>query len=239
MHKDINPLVLAVGPLNGFFPYISKTAIVYKTKNGVQDLYIGGDLSAKIKFSGIDALVLYGEAQKNLIINIENDQVSFKQKQTDPDSLGLPGKRSTLIRYRNKVILDNYFETKGELLADVFKLMKIRAMVITGTKIYSPKEFNKYTKLYHELLQLNKEISVEKGFFPSCSGCPMGCERSKIGEVGGNILVHSLVACEHAKNIYSRIGIIFSCLNVIGYDYKHEDIENLEGLVNKTTNNLS
>ena len=74
---------------------------------------------------------------------------------------------------------------------------------------------------------------IKENTFPSCSLCPMGCKKSNEGEIGGNVLLHSLVACEFAQNIYSDIGIVFSCLNVLGYDYTHEDIENLPKLIEK------
>jgi aldehyde:ferredoxin oxidoreductase len=120
------------------------------------------------------------------------------------------------------------------------KLLKknIRGMVITGTKNVSIENREKYSELFYKILERTNEITVEKDTYPSCSGCPMGCSKSRIGEIGGNTLVHSLVACTFAKNIYSNIGAVFSCLNVLGYDYTHEDIEQLPALIDEVLENL-
>ena len=67
----------------------------------------------------------------------------------------------------------------------------------------------------------------------------MGCEKSQRGEIGGNVLIHSLVSCAFATNIYSNIGVVFSCLNILGYDYTHEDIESLPTLIEQILRELS
>ena len=60
-----------------------------------------------------------------------------------------------------------------------------------------------------------------------------------MGEVGGNVLVHSLCACSYSTKIYSDVGTVFSCLNILGYDYTHEDIENLPKMVDKVLKELN
>ncbi len=63
LYKDLDPLVLSVGPLNGFFPFASKTSVVLNDSGVIEDLYIGGTLSARIKFTGIDSIVICGKAK--------------------------------------------------------------------------------------------------------------------------------------------------------------------------------
>jgi hypothetical protein len=133
-----------------------------------------------------------------------------------------------------KVISDQYFTTPENYLEKKFIEKNIKGISITGTEIYSPKNFDDYENLYEEILSRKNELGVEPGGYPSCSGCPMGCGKSKIGEIGGNILLNSLVACQYADKIYTDIGTVFSCLNSLGYGYTHEDIENLPALVEKT-----
>ncbi len=101
------------------------------------------------------------------------------------------------------------------------------------------KDWDKYKTLYAQILERANLVTVDSGFFPSCSGCPKGCSKSKDGELGGNVLLHSLVACGFAENIYSDISTIFSCLNTLGYEYTHEDIENLPLHIQEVLNNLS
>ncbi len=67
----------------------------------------------------------------------------------------------------------------------------------------------------------------------------MGCGKSRVGEIGGNVLIDSLVACQFADKIYTDIGIVFSCLNVLGYNHTHEDMENLPKLIEDTIRKLS
>ena len=260
LHKDLNPIIFSIGPLNGFFPFASKTAIILKSNNKVEDIYLGGSLSTRMKFSDLDAIVIYGKSKVPIFLDIENDKVLIKSDDTDVHSteskidallpfrdakssetfqnVGLPGKRSILKFAGEKLKLDEYFETPGTLLEEAFAEKNLIGLCTTGTKLFEPKDMEKYTLLYNLFLDKTNELTIAKGFFPSCSGCPMGCEKSKIGEVGGNILVHSLVACTFAQNIYNDVSTVFSALNVLGYQYTHEDIENLQSLVQDSLNNI-
>jgi len=239
LHKEQDPLIFSVGPLNGMFPYVSKTSVVFNLEGVIEDLYFGGYLSTRIKFTDIDSIVIYGKANEPTVLDIHNDSVSFKPGDADAGSLGLPGKRSFL-SYQNKtMVLDDYFTVPDNLLEQKFSKKGLTGMAVTGTCTFTPKNINKYKTLYKELLDKVLDLKVEKGFFPSCSGCPMGCAKSNVGEIGGNVLAHSLVACEFAENIYTDVGTVFSCLNILGYDYTHEDIENLPTLVQNALKNLS
>lgn len=237
--KDKNPIIIAVGPLNGFFPYTSKTAVVLNKNGVVEDLYIGGGLSLRIRFAGLDAIAIYGKSKEEVILEITNSQTRFLPKETKIDILGLPGKRSVLQIENNKLNLDGYFTTPENFLEKAMEEKNISSLVITGTELFKLDNFSEYQKVYEEILSKQEELSVEKNVYPSCSNCPMGCGKSKVGELGGNILVHSLVGCQFADKIYTDIGIVFSALNVLGYDYTHEDIENLPSLIEETLRNLS
>ncbi len=234
-----NPIIMAPGPLNGFFPFCSKTAVVFDDNGVTEDIYFGGRLSTRLRFAGIDALVINGKSPVPINIDITNAEVSFKSLDTDPHSLGLPGKKVTVQKNQIDVYLDDYFFTPEKLLHTGFEKRNINAIVVTGTEIYKPKEFSKYEELYHKLLNRINDININKSNNPSCGNCPLGCERSKFGEIGGNVLLHSLVACQYAEKIYADVGIVFSCLNVLGYDYSHEDIEALPHLIEKTLRDLA
>jgi len=113
--------------------------------------------------------------------------------------------------------------------------------MVNATNSFSIKNPLEYSGLYARILEkgLQENPFLEVGNRPSCSGCPLGCEKSRVGEVSGNVLVHSLVACDHMSNLYSDLGIVFSCLNVLGYDYKHEDLEQIPKLVERLWKDLS
>jgi len=227
--KQYDPIIFSIGPLNGFFPYASKTAIVINSE-AVEDLYIGGTLSTRIRFSGLDAIVLLGKSETTTVLDINNEQVTFRD---DFANYGLPGKRGVMKTTTNNLVLDDYFIAPGTLLIDKMRDKNIEGLVMTGTRTFDIKQKEKYEHLYYQILERKDELSIKQGLFPSCSGCPMGCEKSKYGDLGGNILTHSLVTCKFAERIYSNINTAFSCLNVLGYHYTHEDLENLPNLIQK------
>ncbi|HSX39771.1 MAG TPA: aldehyde ferredoxin oxidoreductase N-terminal domain-containing protein [Candidatus Saccharimonadales bacterium] len=236
---DNNPLVFAVGPLNGCFPYASKTSLVLNHDGVVEDIYLGGSLSFRIKFMGIDAIVLNNSSNDPLLLDICDGDVSFRPMQTQLDTIGLPGRRSVINFDGKKAELDDFFVAPENILEKKLYEKGVHGIVFTGSKSFPIKRTQKYDQLFQILLEKQKDMLVLKDDFPSCSGCPMGCSRSHTGEIGGNVLVHSLVACTFAEKIYSDIGIVFSCLNTLGYDYTHEDIENLPELVENVIKEFS
>lgn len=234
MYEERDPLIFAIGPLNGFFPFASKTAIVLNDSGTVEDIYLGGTLSTRLKFTGIDAVVLLGKLNEAAVVEITDTVASFKNIETDINSLGLPGKRSVLSLTKTKAFLDYEFTSHEYLLETKLAQKNIGGIVITGSEIYSPNEFSKYQEVYISVLNRKGELLVGESNKPSCSNCPAGCEKSRYGEIGGNVFVHSLVACQYAEKIYSDISTSFACLNSLGYDYTHEDLENLQHLVEET-----
>jgi aldehyde:ferredoxin oxidoreductase len=230
---DTDPIIFSVGPLNGFFPFCSKTSIVTNDRGVVEDLYIGGSLSSRISYTGLDSIVLYGKSKKPIVLDIQDEDVSFKPADTELGSLGLPGKRSTMAldETGETLLLDKYFSPPEKIAEKKLLEKNVYGISVTGSKTFEIKDAEKYEELYKKVLGQVDQVSVEKGYYPSCSGCPVGCKQSKVGEIGGNLLPHSLVACTYAEKIFSDIGIVFSCLNFLGYDYTHEDIENFPELI--------
>lgn len=238
LYANYDPLIISVGPLNGFFPFASKTCVVLSDNGVVEDLYIGGTLSTRVRFTGVDAIVITGKAEEETLLEIVNTKVSFKGIETDPDSLGLPGRRSTLDWYGPKVLLDKYFGTHEDILENKSKQKNIRTLSITGTELMKPKDFDEYQRAYSKVLARKNSLTIEESNYPSCANCPMGCMMSKSGELGGDVIAHSLVTCQFADKIFTDVGIVFSCLNALGYEYTHEDIENLPKLIQATLKNL-
>lgn len=239
MYAENDPVIFAIGPLNGLYPYASKTAVVLNNSGVVEDLYLGGSLSTRIKFAGLDAIVLLNQSETPKYLDIKSTGTHFLDTSEDIDTIGLPGRRSVITTDETRVLLDNYFTTREQFLFKKLREKQVKGLVVTGNEIWNLVNDEKYKKLYSMLLARRNELSVSPAYFPSCSGCPMGCEKSQIGEVGGNILLHSLVACTFAGNIYTDLGLIFSCLNTAGYEYTHEDIENLPMLIEETFRELT
>lgn len=232
-------VVIATGPFNGFFPFASKTAVIFENKGVLEDLYFGGTLSTRLRYAGIDAIVLMKKSVSGVILDINNEVVTFRSKDTDIQSFGLPGKKSVLSKVKGKYFLDEYFVTDETFLDDKLLSMGLEGLVITGTKTFDIENKEKYEELYKKILNKHNELLVGMDSYPSCAGCPMGCAKSRIGEIGGNVLIHSLVACKYAEPIYSDVGIIFSCLNVLGFTQTHEDIEAVPNMIQQILKDMS
>jgi len=220
MYYDKNPLIFAVGPLNGLFPFASKTAVVINNDGVIEDVYLGGSISLRIRYAGLDAIVIHGTSQEKTILDITNAGVSFKDPSEDPEALGLPGKRSVIKVDGSKILLGGYFTTPEHYLEKEFTDKNISGIVVTGTELINIKDFDKYEDLYKKILNRKDELSVLEGTYPS-------------------VLLHSLVACQYADRIYTDVGVVFSCLNALGYNYTHEDIENLPKLIEQTLRRIS
>ncbi|HAZ29345.1 TPA: hypothetical protein DCY43_01130 [candidate division WWE3 bacterium] len=239
LYKDVDPVVLSIGPLNGYFPFVSKTCFVAENEGVIEDLYIGGSLGFRLRFSGLDAIVLAGSSSEAVLLDILDGKVTFMDETADSSALGLPGKRSVLALSRGGLILDSYFEFPSGILEKKFIAKKLLGAVITGTKTFSIADIGKYTELFNQIMGEKDRIKVAPGSHPSCSGCPMGCTLSVNGEIGGNILVHSLVACGFAEDIYSNLGTVFACLSFLGYKYTHEQLETLADLFSRTLKEIA
>lgn len=238
-YKDADPVVLSVGPLSGLFPYVSKTSIVTENEGSIEDIYLGGSLASRLASSGVDSIVLLNQAKKPTLLDILNDKVTFiTENVSETRALGLPGKRSVLTVQDRVDELDGFFTTSENVLGKRLYAKNITGIVLTGSLSFDIPNLEGYSLLYSEILGRVYDIDVSMGSNPSCSGCPLGCEKSRVGEIGGSILAHCLVSCEFAKKIYSDVNIVFSCLNVLGYDYKHEDIEKVPGLVTSLLKNI-
>lgn len=234
MYEEKDPLVFAVGPLNGFFPFASKTAIVLNDGGNIEDIYIGGSLSTRIRFTDIDAFVFLGKAKEKTIINITNDKLEFLDEEQDINNLGLPGKRSILSFREGKMVVDKEFTTHEYIAETKLQQKNILGIVVTGTNTYQIENFDKYRALFKQILDRSTDISFPASDKPSCAMCPVGCDKSRFGEIGGNVLVHSLVGCQLAEKIYADISLVFACFNSLGYHYTHEDLERLPSLVEET-----
>jgi aldehyde:ferredoxin oxidoreductase len=239
LYKDLDPVVACIGPLNGFFPFASKTCFVVQNDGVMEDMYIGGGLSFRLKFSGLDALVLAGTSSENVILDITNDEVKFLDGHTDFGSLGLPGKKSILQVEADSLLLDGYFGFDSGILDKKFVAKKLAGFSLTGTQRIPILESARYMTLFRDILKQKELVTAEASNCPSCSGCPLGCDKSQTGEMGGNILVHSLVACGYTEDIYSNLGTVFACLDCLGYNYTHEQLEVLPDLFTKTLKEIS
>jgi aldehyde:ferredoxin oxidoreductase len=75
------PFVLAVGPLTGLFPLMSKTVSAFKSPyhNQYTESHAGGRSALALRFAGYDALVLQGRAATLSCLNIGHSHLEIKE----------------------------------------------------------------------------------------------------------------------------------------------------------------
>ena len=109
LYKDVDPVVLSIGPLNGYFPCVSKACFVAENEGVIEDLYIGGSLGFRLRFSGLDAIVLAGSSSEAVLLDILDGKVTFMDETADSSALGPPGKRCVLALSRGGLLLQSAF----------------------------------------------------------------------------------------------------------------------------------
>lgn len=75
------PFILAVGPLTGLFPLMSKTVSAFKSPyhNQYTESHAGGRSALALRFAGYDALVLQGRAATLSCLKISGHQLELKE----------------------------------------------------------------------------------------------------------------------------------------------------------------
>ncbi len=75
------PFILAIGPLTGLFPLMSKTVCAFKSPyhNQYTESHAGGRSALALKFAGYDALVLKGKAKQLSCVNIASRHIEIRE----------------------------------------------------------------------------------------------------------------------------------------------------------------
>jgi hypothetical protein len=124
-------------------------------------------------------------------------------------------------------LANEYFGIDEETARKLF-LGNLLGLSISGNEVLPILKEKEYKSLYLEILGRGGELDVPFDGKPSCGGCPAGCEFSNLPEQKYDlILSHCLVTCGFSARIYESVPFVFSCLNILGLPYKHEDLEAL------------
>ncbi len=231
---DEKPVVLAAGPLSGYFPYISKANLLYSSGGAVEEKFGGGTIAGLLNMVGIDAIVFTGATDKFVHVSLFNQEVTvttekeedFERRYSD---FVLTKNAATSQRYfsfGNSINLENFFTGETQLGGGL-------SVSIDSTESLDFSDFSHYEELYTDLLDQYRKLSVEPRSNPSCLGCPMGCDKSNQGEDGENVAVlpRCLISCAYAEEVYKSIPTAYACLNSVGYKYHHSHLEGLPKLV--------
>ena len=229
-HKENCLAVLSVGPLNGFFPFVSKFCALSIFPEGPREYYIGGRFALIMKFANIDSLIVRGVASEPLTLSVEpSGRVEFSPDLQEEEFLkiGVAGRRSFITFGNDESLVDNYF-IFDQAIGRKLYMGNLRRFLISASSSLKVGKPDEYKDIYSEILKKGSELEVSYSDRSSCGLCPAGCSFSKETEERLELVYsHCLVACGFASRIYENIPRIFSCLNSIGFPYKHEDLESL------------
>ena len=231
LYRDAHPTVFSVGPLNGLFPFASKVCCLSLLPGKVAESYLSGQSSLMMRFAGIDAIVIKGTSPTPLYLSVYPcGVVDFLDQEDAPTKFlksGIMGRRSQMVFSGSGGLANEYFGIDEETARKLF-LGNLLGLSISGNEVLPILKEKEYKSLYLEILGRGGELDVPFDGKPSCGGCPAGCEFSNLPEQKYDlILSHCLVTCGFSARIYESVPFVFSCLNILGLPYKHEDLEAL------------
>ncbi|MEQ8221840.1 MAG: aldehyde ferredoxin oxidoreductase N-terminal domain-containing protein [Candidatus Eremiobacterota bacterium] len=181
-----NPVIFNTGPLNGYFPVITKTVAMFKSPltGNMGESHGGGRFFQGMNSAGFSSIIITGKAKKPCYICIYNDKVEFKDagsiwgqsasatERILREAEGGKGKLSVarigpagerLSRFACVTIDGSrHFGRLG--IGAVMGSKNLKGFVIGGTKslpVVDKKEYNKfYTEIYTEI----KESTLMKKY---------------------------------------------------------------------------
>jgi len=172
-----NPIIFAVGPLNGLFPIASKTVAMFKSPHtgNLGESHAGGRSAIAIRMAGYGAIVIKGKSERPCYISVHGDKVFFRDATT---LWGLEESAGKIIRNREPgaglrtimrigpageklvsfacVTLETYRHFGRLGLGAVFGSKNLKALLVSGKRDLSVTDFKEYKNLYSLLL---KELS--------------------------------------------------------------------------------
>lgn len=176
-----NPLIVAVGPLNGLFPCASKSVAAFKSPmtSNLGEAHAGGRLGLALRMAGLDAIVVKGLSERPCVLSIVNDKVDFidaspmvgttaLEAERYLRSLGTPGLQSVvtigpagerMVFYASACVdRYNYFGRLG--MGAVMGAKNLKAISIAGTGEVRVPNADAYKRLYERVY--NEVVKTEK-----------------------------------------------------------------------------
>ena len=168
------PIVFAIGGLSTIYPVLTKTVAMFISPltGELGESYAGGRMAMCMFLAGLDAIVIYGKADRPTYLAISSNDVNFRDARTlwnnNKDSVGRlirdekrahGGKRSiirigtageNLISYAC-VTVDRYRHFGRLGLGAAFGSKYLKAISIVGDRSVPIQNFKRYFKTYQEL----------------------------------------------------------------------------------------
>ena len=169
-----NPIIFAVGPLNGVFPLASKTVSMFKSPltGNLGESHAGGRSAVAIRMAGYGAIVIKGQSNTPVYLAIHGEKIHFRNasvlwRMGNSYSVGRilrereegSGLRSImrigrageeLVSYAS-VITETYRHFGRLGLGAVFGSKKLKALVISGKRSLKVNDVKQYRAVYDEL----------------------------------------------------------------------------------------
>ncbi len=182
-----NPVIFAVGPLTGRFPFCSKTVALFKSPHtgNLGESHAGGRSAVSIRMAGYGAIVIQGSFDSPGYLSIHGDRVYFKDasslwgmestagvgriiRDKEPSSglrtimrIGPAGER--LVSYAC-VITETYRHFGRLGLGTVFGSKRLKALVVAGKRSLPVSNTSEYRKIYDEIYQAGISSPVIKKY---------------------------------------------------------------------------
>lgn len=167
-------IVFAIGPLSGVIPGCSKTIAVFRSpQNGFLTTSLGGGYLARfLRFSGYQAVVVSGTAERPTLVNLEEEQAIFKDGShlVNKDISGVfellfategtPGRRSVLatglaaeqgITF-SPLYIDEFFSFARGGLGTAFSQKNLKALTVSGEKNEALDNAPRYEEIFSLIL---------------------------------------------------------------------------------------
>jgi len=236
-YKMQNYMSLNTGPLNGLFPFTSKSLIMHFSMGMSVNKYIGGgSLGSLMNFSNVISIEIFGESLVPLYLDITPRGVSFIDVLDSFNSreFGLTGRRSSVL-FKKTIISDEYFSYGVPRTEISNNLVGLTFSAVGEVPIPDRDAYWEVVQLLNSRI---KELGVKKSNSPSCLGCPVGCALSHSPESGNSpLLPRSLLSCVYAESIYRDIPTVFSCFSVLGLGYTHDFLESFSDMTGEMIKN--
>ncbi len=182
-----NPIIFAVGQLNGLFPLASKTVAMFKSPltGNLGESHCGGRSSIAIRMAGYGAIVIKGKSETPVYLAIHGDEVYFRDasaiwgiadsytvgriiRELEPGAgvrtimrIGLAGEK--LVSYAC-VVTETYRHFGRLGLGAVFGSKKLKALVISGRRSIKPEKPKLYREIYKEIFEKATKLPLMRKY---------------------------------------------------------------------------
>lgn len=182
-----NPIIFAVGPLNGAFPLASKTVAMFKSPltGNLGESHAGGRSATSIRLAGYGAIVITGASKSPVYVVVYEDKVFFRDAsvlwgmsssktprhvvaQREPGSgfrtvMGIGRAGENLVRYAC-VVTETYRHFGRLGLGAVFGSKKLKVLEIAGKHSLPIKDRRRYIITFKKIHQLAVKSTLMKKY---------------------------------------------------------------------------